>query len=63
MKRGDLIKQINKLGKEKGIKPEYTEGGKHTKVALGDRQTVIPRHTEINEYTARGILKYLKGDA
>lgn len=43
------------------MRPEYLEGGSHTKVRVGERQTVIPRHTEINEITARAILKHLEG--
>lgn len=61
MKRGELIKRIGKIAKAQGVKAEYSEGGSHTHVRLGDRQTTIPRHGEINEFTARGILNYLEG--
>ena len=33
-----------------------TEGGSHTKVVIGSRRTVVPRHNEINEITASKIL-------
>ena len=56
------MKRIGQIAREKGLTAIYTEGGSHTKVILGDRQTVVPRHNEINEHTARGILTYL-GDA
>lgn len=36
-----------------------TEGGRHTKVQIGDRRSVVPRHTEINEITARAILRQM----
>lgn len=36
-----------------------TEGGRHTKVQIGDRRPVVPRHTEINERTARAILQQM----
>lgn len=62
MKRRDLIKQINAIAKERGVTAEYTEGGSHTKVTVAGRQTVIPRHNEINEHTARGILNHLEGE-
>lgn len=35
------------------------EGGNHTKVWVGDRQTVVARHAEINDITARVILKHM----
>ena len=49
------------IAKVRGVRPEYLEGGSHTKVRVGERQTVIPHHTEINEITARAILKHLEG--
>jgi predicted RNA binding protein YcfA (HicA-like mRNA interferase family) len=33
------------------------EGGKHGKWTNGDAVTVVPRHIEINEITARSILR------
>lgn len=36
-----------------------TEGGNHTKVVIGDARTVMPRHNEINEETAKAILKQM----
>lgn len=36
-----------------------TEGGSHTKVSIGENHTVVPRHNEINEITARAILKQM----
>lgn len=35
------------------------EGGSHTKVVIGNRATVVARHNEINEITARAILKQM----
>nr|WP_281177461.1 hypothetical protein [Janibacter limosus] len=35
------------------------EGGSHTKVSIGVRTTVSPRHSEINERTARAVLKQM----
>jgi len=61
MKRKELIKKINQIAKKQGLEAIYTEGGKHTHVAIGDKQTTIGRHNEINELTARGIIKYLEG--
>lgn len=61
MKRAELIKRINKIAKRQRQDAIYTEGGKHTHVRVGEKRTTIPRHDEINELTARGIIAYLEG--
>ena len=33
------------------------EGANHEVWTIGDERLVIPRHREINEYTAKGIIK------
>jgi mRNA interferase HicA len=38
------------------------EGGKHTIWTNGVNEIAVPRHKEVNEYTARKILKLAKGD-
>ncbi len=53
MKRTDLIKLLKQHG------AIFNEGGKHTKVYLNGKQSTIPRHREINEFTAQAILKQL----
>ncbi len=57
MKRRDLINQINKIAKTKGVTPVWTEGGSHTKATIGSTTLTVPRHTEINEETAKAILR------
>jgi len=53
MKRRDLIKQLEKAGFQK-----VRDDGDHTVYyKKGYPPTPIPRHSEINEYTAREILK------
>jgi mRNA interferase HicA len=61
MKRRDLLKRINQIARTNGLAVTITEGGSHTKVTVGDKTTTVPRHAEINELTARGILRYLEG--
>jgi hypothetical protein len=61
VKRRDLIKVINTIAKLQGEIPKYTEGGNHTKVQVGNKATVIPRHKEISELLAKKILKQLEG--
>lgn len=42
-----------------GLPLDVTEGANHTKVRIGDLRTTVPRHREINEVTARAILKQM----
>ena len=54
MKKRDLEKKLKKVGWQ--ISP----GAKHDTAINKDFPSIrltIPRHTEINEYTAKGILK------
>lgn len=52
MKRKDLLKKLKAAGLL------LKEGGEHTRVLRGDVLiTVVPRHREIKEITARKILK------
>jgi len=36
---------------------KYGEGSNHEKWTNGEQKLPVPRHTEINEYTAAAILK------
>lgn len=62
MKYRGLVKTIKKNARERGGMAEFVEGRNHTKVTVGGRHTTIPRHNEVNELTAHGILKYLFPD-
>jgi hypothetical protein len=53
------MNRLKAEAKGRGVEMEVTEGGSHTKVAIGDDQTVVPRHNEINEITAWAILKQM----
>ena len=52
MKRRDLIKKLEAKGYEFA-----REGQKHTVYKKGNKEEQVPRHREINEITANGILK------
>lgn len=56
MKRVDLEKRLRKLG-------WYFErhGANHDVWSNGTREIPVPRHNEINEYTAKAILKDAEG--
>ena len=62
MRRSDLLKRLRQLAKEAGVVFEITEGGSHSKVHLGGRFVIVPRHNEVNELTAKAILRDAKGD-
>ncbi|RFT27256.1 hypothetical protein CG405_08285, partial [Gardnerella vaginalis] len=34
--------------------------GNHSKVCIGELATTVPRHNEINELTARSIIRYFE---
>jgi len=51
MKRRDLEKELTRLG-------WWEAGGtKHAKWTNGEKIQTVPRHAEINEYTAKSILR------
>ena len=56
MKRKELEKKLLKLGWKLA-----RHGRKHDIWTNGDYEIPVPRHVEINEYTAKGILKEAKG--
>lgn len=51
------MKILRDHAKDTGQQIIESEGGNHTKVMIGDKRTTIPRHSEVNELTARAILK------
>ena len=51
------MKTLSAIAKDRGEEIVIREGGSHTKVRIGDSFTVVPRHKEIKEATARTILK------
>lgn len=55
MKRRDLEKRLKKLGWKLS-----RHGRKHDIWTNGERDIAIPRHNEINDYTANAILKEAK---
>jgi mRNA interferase HicA len=57
MKRLDLEKKLKKMNWWLA-----RHGGKHDIWTDGEREVAIPRHNEINEYTAKAILREVKGD-
>jgi mRNA interferase HicA len=60
VKRDDLIRKINKAADSAGTTFQFVRrGGSHDVYRYGAELVIIPRHREINELTARGILRDL----
>ena len=58
MKRARLLKTLRQIAAANGVQMEEIEGGRHTKIRFGGRHvTVVPRHNEISEQTARSIIR------
>lgn len=53
------MKRLRDYAQVAGRDMVVIEGANHTKITIGDRHTTVPRHSEINEMTARGILKHM----
>jgi mRNA interferase HicA len=56
MKRRDLEKRLRFFGWRL-----VRNGSRHDVWSDGEREIVVPRHNEINEYTAKAILKEAGG--
>lgn len=57
VKKRDLLRQLTEIARAGGVDFRLLrEGRNHEIWVLGSERLVIPRHREINEHTARGIL-------
>lgn len=63
MKRRALLKRIAMAASEADMKLDLVrEGGEHSVYQCGAKRFTVPRHTEINELTALGILRHLESE-
>lgn len=61
VKRVDVMKRLSQIAREQGEELVAEEVGGHTKVWwIGRRMVTIPRHREISEFTARGIIRKME---
>ena len=58
MRRTELLKKLAQIGPLELIR----EGANHTLYRVNGNPVTIPRHREINELTAKAILKDAQGD-
>ncbi len=58
MKRTDLIKRLAKLAKDNGVSWSLVrEGGDHSIYEFNGHRIPVPRHREVQEGTARKIIR------
>lgn len=57
MMRKDLLKRLKQIAKSQNRSLRITEGGSHTRVQIGQHVDYVPRHNEVNEITAKAIIK------
>jgi hypothetical protein len=62
VKRRELLRRLRDIAKAEGVELVMSEGGKHTQVRIGDRVSYVPRHSEVNELTARSIIRHMAGE-
>lgn len=58
MKRRDILNALRNMAREAGVDFSLARNGaKHDVYRLGELAITVPRHAEVNEMTAKGILK------
>jgi mRNA interferase HicA len=63
VKRRDLLGRIAKAAAEAGVEFGLVrEGGQHSVYRCGALRLTVPRHTEVNEITARSIMRHLEAE-
>jgi hypothetical protein len=63
VKRQELLRKIRKQAKVHDLNlDEVRDSGIHTIFRVGQAQFSVPRHAEINELTAQGIMRYLESE-
>jgi mRNA interferase HicA len=61
--RNELLRKIRRAAADKDVDFGLVrEGGSHSIYRCGGQKVVIPRHNEINELTARGIMRDLSSE-
>jgi mRNA interferase HicA len=63
MRRAELLRKIRQAARKSQVDFELIrEGGSHSIFQCGLAKVIVPRHGELNELTARGIMKDLAGE-
>jgi mRNA interferase HicA len=60
MRPSELLRGVARLAGKRGLPVDIAEGANHTKLRLGNRRTVVPRHAaDLKTGTFKAILKQL----
>jgi mRNA interferase HicA len=59
VKRKELMKRLRNVAKTRGVEFTETEGANHTRVWVGEDNTTVPRHNEIDDLLAKKIMKQI----
>ena len=57
MRKRHLMKQLRQAASDNGVELRLLRQGKHEVWLFGTERLVIPRHNEIDEYTAMAIIR------
>lgn len=63
MKKQRLMKHLSDIATDKGVELRLSRQGKHEVWLFGAERLVIPRHNEIDEYTAMAIIRQARESA
>ena len=63
MKKRHLIKCLRQTAKQGGVGLHRLRQGKHEVWLFGNERLIIPRHSDINEFTAAAILHQAQKEA
>lgn len=62
MKQIELLDELRRIAKEKRATLEFVRhGGNHDHYQIRKTRLIVPRHREVPEHTARGIIRTAKG--
>lgn len=59
MNRRELMKNLERVAKDRNEEFTVKEGGNHTRVWIGDKNTTVPRHNEIDDLLVKKIMKQI----
>jgi mRNA interferase HicA len=63
VRRAELLRTLKTVARSHGAElQQVREGGSHTVFRCGPVQFTVPRHTEINERTARALLRHVANE-
>ena len=57
MKKQTLMRRLRGIARDRNVDLRLLRQGRHEVWQFGEERLVIPRHSEIDEHTARGILR------